>query len=308
MLFTHLRRIGRNGLINFWRNPVISLASLMVMAVTVFIINSLLISSALLDATLVEIKDKVDINVYFTTTATEDEILALRGSLERLPEVSAIDYISREEALENFTRRHSSNALIIQSLQEIGDNPLGASLNIKAFDPSQYESIAKYFDNEALLAEVETGIVEKVNFNQNRAVIERLSEIISSTEALGFLIVLVFSLLAVIVTFNTVRLAIYAAREEITVMRLVGARDNYINGPFMISGTLYGLLAGLLVMILMYPLTSYMGGVTGNFFGTVNIFDYYLDNFLYLLAISLLSGAVLGAFSSFLAVRRYLKI
>ena len=279
------------------------------MAVTLFIINSLFISGAMLDVTLAEIKDKVDVNVYFTTDAPEAEILSLKESLETLPEVALVEYISRELALENFTKRHANNALIIQSIQEIGDNPLGASLNVKAHDPSQYESIANFLEDETALGSTDTpAIVEKVNFNQNRLVIERLAELISSTETIGLLIASLFAILAVIVTFNTVRLAIYAAREEISVMRLVGARNNYIRGPFMISGTLYGILAALLVMVLLYPITAYIGNATGTFFGTVNVFDYYADNFFRLLVMTLIAGAGLGILSSYLAVRRYLKV
>ncbi|MDP3988775.1 MAG: permease-like cell division protein FtsX [bacterium] len=309
MLVTHVRRILRNGLINFWRNPVVSLASLLVMAVTIFIINSLIISSAVFDATLTEIKDKVDINVYFTVNAPEDDILLLKESLEGLPEVTRIEYISREVALENFTTRHANSSLIIQSLQEIGDNPLGASLNIKAQDPSHYESIALFLEEETVLSDTSgPPIIEKVNFKENREVIARLANITSSAERIGLAAVVLFAILAVIVTVNTIRLAIYTAREEISVMRLVGARNNYIRGPFMVSGVLYGVFAGLLVMAVLYPVLSYVGTTTGTFLGTLNVFDYYLDNFFYLLLISIATGVLLGVFSSMLAVRKYLNV
>jgi len=304
-----MRRIVRNGLINFWRNPVVSLASLMVMAVTIFIINSLIISSALFDATLTQVKDKVDINVYFTVNAPEGEILALKGSLENLPEVTRVEYISRETALENFTKRHANNSLIIQSLQEIGDNPLGASLNVKAQDPSHYESIANFLEQETALDDTSgLSIIERVNFKENREVIARLADITASTERIGLVAVILFAVLAVVVTINTIRLAIYTAREEISVMRLVGAHNNYIRGPFMISGVLYGVFAGLLVMVLLYPVLSYIGSTTGAYFGSINVFDYYLDNFFLLLGISVSTGVVLGVFSSVWAVRKYLKV
>ncbi len=309
MFRTKLKRVLRNGLVSFVRNPVISLASLLTMTVTLFIVGSLVISGALLDASLAEIREKVDINVYFKTDATEDQILGIRDSLESLPEVARVEYISREESFANFKNRHANNSLIIQSLEEIGENPLGASLNIKAKDPSQYESIAKFLDAEtALGVSNEDSSIEKVNFQQNKLVIDRMASLIDSTETLGLAITILFSLLAVVVTFNTIRLSIFTARDEIAVMRLVGASKNYVRGPFVVTGLMYGVLAAVLVAALMYPITAGLGDATGSFFGSLNIFEYYVDNFFQILGILLVAGITLGALSSFLAVRKHLAV
>lgn len=309
MFKTKLRRVFKSGLTSFLRNPVISLASILTMAVTLFLVASLLISGALLDASLAEVRDKVDVNVYFKTTAPEDDIFSIRDSLELLPEVARVEYVSREEALAKFKERHANNSLIIQSLEEIGDNPLGASLNIKAKEPSHYESIAKFLEGETALGAGDAdGIIEKVNFQQNKLVIDRMASLIDSTETLGLAMMILFSALAIIVTFNTIRLAIFTARDEISVMRLVGATNNYVRGPFMVTGIVYGTLAAVFVTALLYPITASLGDATGNFFGSLNVFDYYVNNFFQILGVLLISGIGLGAVSSFLAVRKHLSV
>ena len=308
MSTTNLKRALKPGFVMFFRSCFVSFASVLVMVVTLFIIGSLLISGALLESALTLVKDRVDINIYFRTDAREADITNLKNSLIALPEVRTIVYISREQALDDFKERHKDNSLIIDSLEEIGDNPLGASLSIKAREPSQYESIAKFLENDQSLVIDGASIVDKVNFYQNKKIIDRLAKIIASAERLGFAIALLFVVIVVLVTFNTIRLAIYIAREEIAVMRLVGASNWYIRGPFVISGIIYGLIGSVISMGLLYPITSWLGQVTANFFGGVNVSDYYLQNFFQIFLILLATGFALGAVSSFLAVRRYLRV
>ena len=132
MLWTNIKRILRTGFVSFWRNGFVSLASVLVMTVTLFVIGSLVFNNALLDSSIGELKDKVDINVYFLTSADEESILSLKKTIEAFPEVARAEYVSREQALENFRKRHEDDTLTLQALDELGENPLGAVLNIKA--------------------------------------------------------------------------------------------------------------------------------------------------------------------------------
>lgn len=307
---TNAKRIVQAGVLDFTRNVFVTLASVLVMTVTLFVVGMLIFTGVILNSTLAELKSKVDMNIYFTTEAPEEEILALEEKLKALPEVASIEYMSREEALAQFRERHQNDQLTLQSLDELGENPLGAVLNVQAKDVSQYESIATYLQSSSALSQDGASILDKVNFFQERqrVAIDRLTRITDSAERLGFAIILILAATTIAITFNTVRLAIYTAREEIAVMRLVGADQTYIRAPFMIEGVLYGLIAGIITLLLFYPLTFWLGSVTENFFGGVNVFNYYLDHFLFLLFIIIGSGVVLGTVSSFLAVRRYLKI
>ena len=144
MFFTKVKRVLRAGLTAFWRNGFVSLSSMVVMVITLFMIASLIFMSAIFTFALNEIKDKVDIDVYFVSNATESDIFSLKKSIEGLPEVAMVSYTSREQALINFKERHKDDATVLKALDELGDNPLTASLSIKAKDPSQYESVAKF--------------------------------------------------------------------------------------------------------------------------------------------------------------------
>ncbi len=291
-----------------WRNGVVSFAAGLVMTVTLFVLGSLLIGSALLDSTIVQIKDKVDINVYFKLDAKEEDMRAMKKALEGLPEVSAVEYISRDEALADFKERHKDNSLIVASLEELADNPLGASLNVKAKQPSQYEGVAKFLDESAALGKGGVSIIDKVTFNQNKASINKLAQIIDAADRFGAFIILLFSIIALLVTVITIRLAIYASREEIAIMKLVGASNNYVRGPFVISGALYGISAAVLSTLLLWPLTSWITRSTGDFFGALNVSSYYVANLGQIFFLLLGVGVILGVISSLLAIHRYLRV
>ena len=307
-LSTNTRRIIKTGFFSFWRNGFVSLSSVVVMLVTLSVIGGLIFLSAILNTTLTEIRNKVDINVYFVTTAGESSILSLKKTIEGLPEVLEVKYTTREQVLEDFKSKHSNDEITLQALEELGDNPLGATLNIRAKDPSQYEGIAKFLTNQGTLSSGDNSIIDKVNYFQNKTAIDRLSKIIDSANRLGFITTLVLSIVSIIITFNTIRLAIFISKDEISVMRLVGAAQGYIRGPFMVSGILYGGVAALITLIIFFPITYWLGGVTENFFIGLNIFSYYLNNFGQFFLILVGSGALIGAVSSFLATRKYLKV
>ncbi|MEK9185403.1 MAG: permease-like cell division protein FtsX [Patescibacteria group bacterium] len=305
---TKLKRVIKTGFINFFRSGYISLASVLIMVITLSVIASVIFLGAILNTTLTELKNKVDVNVYFLTTTPESDILSLKEKLLTLPEVSNVEYLSREAALENFKKRHENDQITLQALEELGDNPLGAALNIKAKEPSEYQGIAEFLGQENILSRDGKQIIDKVNYLQNKVAIDRLSRIIASSEKLGLVITIVLITISLVITLNTIRLAIYISRDEISVMQLVGASKNYIRGPFVITGVMYGLVAGLLTLILFLPVTYWLGGVTANFFIGLNIFDYYTENIFQIFFIVMLSGVAIGAASSFIAVRRYLKL
>jgi cell division transport system permease protein len=308
MFLIKIKRVFRAGITNFWRNGFVSLSSLVVMFITLFMISSLIFMSAVLKFSLEEIKDKVDINVYFTSNAGEADIFSLKKSIETSSEVAAVTYVSKEEALINFKERHKDDALTLEALNELGENPLTASLSIKAKEPSQYEAIAKFLGSDDSVSGVNNPIIEKVNYYQNKVVIDKLTKITDATNAFGFWVAILFLIISVVITFNTIRLAIFISKDEISVMRLVGASGRYVKGPFVVSGVLYGIVAATLVMIIFFILTYWIGSLSKNFFVGLDLFDFYLKNFGQIFLIIFGSGIALGAISSYLAVQRYLKV
>lgn len=308
MFLTKIRRTIKAGFISFWRNGYVSLASVLVMTVTLAVISSIMFTGALLNSTLDGIKDKVDINVYFVKTADEEDIALLRKSLTSMPQVAGVEYTSRDEALANFRELHKDDELTLSALDEIGTNPLGASFNIKAQDPSEYESIVKFLEDQKANNAAGDTIIDRINYTKNKQAIEALTRIIDASNRLGTIIITFFVIVSILITFNTVRLAIYIFREEIAVMRLVGASEMYIRGPFVTVGIMYGLVSGIVMLILLYPVTYWVGPMTAQIGTGLNVFNYYIANFGFFFLIIVGSGVVLGAISSFLAVRKYLKV
>jgi cell division transport system permease protein len=306
MLFIHFKRIIRSGWHNFIRSGFTSIASILMMTIALSVITSLIFVQASLNASLNDIKDKVDVTIYFIPGTEESAIKDVENSLEKLPEIKEIYYTSQEEALTNFKEKHANDYLTLQALDELDENPLGASLNIRAQDPSQYESIAKYFEDDSALSRGALTIIDKIDYHQNKIVIDRLNSIIAGAQKLGFIVSLVLILISIIITFNTIKIIIYMSREEINVMKLVGAGGRYVQGPFIVSGVLVGIAASLLTVILFIPISIWLGNSMTDFL-SLNLFAYYKSNFIQLFIIMLGSGVILGGVSSSLAVVRYLR-
>ena len=300
------KRIIKSGFKNFKRNGLISWAAILVTTITLSVITTIILLQAVLHFSLNQIKDKVDVTIYFNVGASEEKIMTLKSSLEKLPEVASISYTSSEEALKLFRDRHSKDYPTIQALDEIKDNPLGGYLNIKAKEVSQYETIANFLKSDSISVSGSGSIIDKVNYHQNKLVIDRLNAIISGAQKLGFLITLLLIAISLVITFNTIRLTIFISKEEIGVMRLVGASKMRVRGPFMIEGAIYGMVATIITMVLFWPATIWLGRNMTDFLG-LNLYDYYTSNLFQIFIIILLSGVLLGMISSVLAVRRYLN-
>jgi len=302
MIWVNLKRVVKSGLVSFWRNGWVSLTTIMVMIITLSVLGSLLFGKAILLSVLGQLQNKVDITVYFKADAKESDIVTLQESLSGLDEIKDLNYVSREDALVAFRNRHAENTLIIQSLEELEDNPLGASLNITAQNPSQYESIARFLEASVFSS------IDKINYRQNKVVIDRLTNILQTSKNLGTGISIVLIVIALLVTFNTIRLAIYTSRGEIKIMRLVGASNRYIRSPFIVEGILYGFISAVVTMTLFYPLTLWLGPLSERFFGDINIFYYYIANFFQIMLLLSAVGISLGVVSSWFATRRYLRV
>ena len=302
-MITATKRIIRSGFIGFWRNAYVSIASIFVMSIALFVIGTALFVDQLLMASLQNIQSRVDINVYFTTDAPTEQVLSLQGQLEELPEVAGVSYTSREQALAQYRERNRNEAAAIQALEELEENPLGASLAVQAVDTAQYASIAQYLEGQ----EQHAGIIDAVNFADNREAIDRLTGIIAAVENATFVVMLILIVAAILITFNTIRLAIYTTRDEIAVMRLVGASNTYIRGPFMLQGVMYGVIAGLVALLVLYPMSLWLGPKTESFF-EFNLYEYFISDLYVIAAVVIGIGVVMGLISSVFAVARYLRI
>lgn len=307
-LWVNTKRIARYGLIGFVRNGFVSLAAVVIMTITLFVVAVLLISSAALTSTLDDLTNKVDVTVYFLPSASSDQVTQLQKSLQALPQVASVTYESPDDALAGFRERHKDDQVELQALDLIGSNPFGPALAIHAKDTSQYESITKFITDQENVNKGLASVIYDVNFYRNKSAIDRLTGVIQASRKIGAAVALVLGLSTLLIAFNTIRLAIYTARDEIGIMNLVGAGRWYVRGPFMIAGVLYGLVSGLLVLLILYPITAWIGPGSETFFGSFNVFTYFIQAFSLLFFVVIGSGIALGALSSYLAVRRYLKV
>lgn len=308
MTGTLIRRILSAGFTGFYRNRTVSLSSIFILSITLAIIGAFLFFRAVFNFTLAEIKDKVDVRIYFTVDATEDQVAEVKAKLLGLPQVSSVTTTSREEALAQFRERHNGDQLTLQALDELGTNPFGASLSIIAKDPSQYESIAQSLSSGSSLLGDSTSVVDKINYYQLKDSIDKLNSIIAWVNTVGFWLSMLFIIMSCMIVYNTIRLAIFVYRDEIAVMKLVGASNMFIRGPFIVESVLYGIVATLITLAIMYPTTLWVAKKTVLFFEGMNIHAYFINHLFEITSILLGFGVLLSVISSILAVRKYLKI
>jgi len=302
-MFIFLVRIIKYGFQSFVRNGLLSSATIAVMTLTLLLCAGLIIFGNAGKTVLANLQSKIDISIYFKNNVSENQILAIKKNLEKLDEVASVDYISQDDALATFKERHKDDPIILKSLEELGYNPLSASLNIKAKNPKSYEGIANYLEKE-----IPSEFIDKINYSQNQVIIERLTKIIDTVRNAGLILAAVLALIAFLVTFNTIRLAIYSNRESIGIMRLVGANSSLIRGPYIIQGFIISLASTILSMIVLIPVVYGVARYVNNFMPEFNIVHFYWSNFFYLFGIQFLVGLFLGIISSIIAIRKYLRV
>lgn len=306
MFWTNIKRVTKSGFVNFWRNGSVSFTAGLIMTLALLVVGSLVLTQALLRSTLSSIKDKVDVSVYFVVDAKDADMQGLKKQVDALPEVASTKFSSSDEELAAFKERHANDEPTLRALDEVGDNPFGAALEIKAKEPGHYESIANFLDDQK--KNNNASYIDKVNYARNKEAIDALANITAASRKLGVAIVVFFASIAFLITFNTIRLTIYMSREEISVKRLVGASTRYIKGPFVVSGIMYGALGTILAALALLPLTYWAGPYTVKLGTGLDIFSYYRTHIFPIFGILLASGVGIGALSSYLAVKKYLKI
>ncbi len=298
-----LKRIFDTGWTNFKRNSYLSLGTTGVMVLVLSMFSGLLAVNYISSRIVSTLQDKVDVSVYFKNEAKEEEILQVKNDLESLSQVKVVTYISKDQAFEDFKQKHAGDALIQESLAELESNPLQASLNVKANESSQYASIAGFLEENKLRS-----VVDKINFYENEQVIKRVEGIYRGIQNWGFIATMALALVAVLVTFNTIRLTIYNQKQEIEIMRLVGGSSWHIKAPYLVEGGLYGAFAGLITIAMFYPAVIFASPKVEALMPEVGLLGYFLTNILQFAGLVLLVGILLGAVSSFVAIRRFLKV
>lgn len=302
------KRVFKSGFVSFLRNKTVSLSSVGILTTTLIIIGVFFFFRGIFDYSLNQVRNKVDIKIYFKLDAEDSQILDIKNRIKTLPEVQSIELVTAEQSLTDFQEKHSNDPVTLQALAELDTNPFGAMLTVFAKDTNSYDYISNTLSSESDFLGESYSAIDKINYFELKPTIDRLNNMIRLFNSIGYWVTLLFLVISSLIIFNTIRLSIFIYKEEIAVMKLVGASNMHIRGPFLVESSIYAVISSLLAMIFFFPTTFYLAKNTIDFFSGLDIFQYYLQNFFVLFLLLLIISLLLATFSSLLAIRRYLKI
>ena len=299
-MFTSLERIIRSGWITFKRQAGFTVATIFIMAITISLITSLFLFQKITKFSISLLQDKVDVSVYFKDTSLEQDILEIKEQIAKIPEVKSVEYVSNEEAKKRLLEKYPE---LTESLRETQGMLNLASLNIKAGQADQYAAIANFLEKAPF-----KNLIQKTDYYQRKLVIEKIFSVTSAINHTGVVLSLILVIIAFLVAFNQIRLAISNSKEEIFIQRLVGASNWFIRGPFLIQGVISGFFAALVTLLIFIPLVYSLSPKMEVFFPGLNLFGYFINNFFLIFLIQILTGIGVGVISSIIAIRKYLKV
>ncbi len=304
MFFVSLKRIARYGYQSFLRDKGSSVALLFIMVFTLSLVTALFLVRGATTFLVLALESRVDVSAYFVKETPEQSILDVQTQLTHLSEIRDVRYVSQEDALKKFTETNQDDLVILSSLEEVGGNPLLASLNIRTWKQGDYAKVVDFLQNKEDFAP----LIEKIDYQDRQPVIEKIGALTTGIQTIGFIMVLVLGLAVVLVAFNTTRLAIYHARKEIEVMRLVGASNAFIRGPFFIHGALVGVIASFITTLLFIAPVFLISGFVERLLPGFSLTGYFLSNIFLIILLQLVVGIGLGILSSAIAMRKYLEV
>jgi len=305
-MFTSLKRIIKSGWKSFFRDRGLAAATVFILVLAISLATSLFLFRGVSQFIISLIEQKADISVYFKQEVfvPEEEILKIKDELAKIPEVKEIEYISHEEAVKKFLERYPEERSphITRGVKETEGVLNLASLNIKAAEAAQYAAIAKFLETAPFKNLID------VDYYPRKPLIERIFSLTSTLNRAFLLFSIILAAAAILITFNTIRLAIYNSGEEIKIQRLVGASNWFIRGPFLVQGAISGFLA-FLISLAIFSLVCWIASPKlAVLFSDLNLFKFFLANFWSLFLIQLITGIGLGVISSLIAIRKYLKV
>lgn len=300
-------RILKAGMQNFIRNATLAVAAIAVMVITLSIILFSVIANATFNNTIQQINDKIDISVYLEDDVTTEQKDQLIRDLQDFPNVREVSYLSKEDALAAYKEQNKDNLDLLLAISQ-ADNPLPATIQIKPRDPNKISDIQAYLDKP----EVKELQSDETSYSGDRRT--ALDNITSATKFMrqaGLVGVIIFAVVSMLIIFNTIRMAIFNRRDELQIMRLLGASTSYIRGPFIVETVLYGVVSAIISIVLCNIIFSVADSAfQATNFGLLDISfasNFFAENFWLILLGQLTAGILIGAVSSVIATRRYLK-
>ncbi len=301
----NIKRVFNFALVDFMRNKGTSIAAIFILAITTLLVTMLFLLQGASSFLVSTVQDKIDIAAYFKSDTAEANILSAKDEIIKdAPGIKSIDYISKDQALANFTEKNKGNDVLNKALSEVGGNPFLPSLNITTNgDPAEYEQI-----NAILQSDKYNALIDKVDFSQKKDTIEKVFSITSNINKFGIILGIILTLIAISVVFNTLKLVIDNSKDEINTMTIVGASSWFVRAPFILEGAIFGVISFVLCLIATLFLSySVSGGIEAILPG-FNMFDYFISHIFLIMFIQILCGVGLGVVSSFIVVTKYLKV
>ncbi|MCD6097141.1 permease-like cell division protein FtsX [bacterium] len=289
---------------SFFRNFWLSIVSILMIFLMLFSLSIFGVLNILFNYAFTSLEEKVDLNFYLKNDLTLEQISDFKTGIENLPQVKSVSYLSAEDVFEDFKKSNQQDETIAKAIEEIEKNPFGPLLSVKLFDPSQVQEVVDYVSGSEF-----KDFIQDEDFFDYQSVAEVLTNFSKKLKLFLGSITLFFVLVAGLAIFNTVRLGIYARRDEIAIMRLVGAKASFIRAPFIIESCLYALIAWLINLGIFSYVLKFIDPYLTDFFGSGFVFSEYFQNFYWqFFGILGVFGLILVVFSGLVAIWRYLKI
>lgn len=300
-----LLRILKFSFQSIWRNAWLSFVTLTIFLLTLLTINAVLFLNLLADGAISAIEDKVQVAVYFNPGTSEDIEGAVREYLLSLPQVKTVDSVTAEEALADFKERHASDPTILSALDEVGGNPFGNAVLISANDPDDFAFIL-----EAVQKPEFAESIKQTNYTNYQAAIASITAMSDRVRVAGYALAGFFALVAILIIFNSIRVAVYVHRDEIGIMKLVGAHDWFVRAPFLVEALLLTTLATSVIAGSVLLVAKKFNGPIMEYFGTadLNVWAYFTDNWLLVFGGQFLVLTVLALFTTAFAMRKHLRV
>ncbi|OGY92172.1 MAG: hypothetical protein A3H70_04830 [Candidatus Komeilibacteria bacterium RIFCSPLOWO2_02_FULL_48_11] len=306
MLLLSLSRLIKFSLQNFFRNIWLSVVTITIVVLTLFSVTSLVFINAIMGEAIALVKSKVDISVYFKPTVSQEQIFAVQNGLEDLNYVKEVKYVSKAEALEKMRQQYNDSPLILDALKELQENPLGDTLVVTAKKTADYQKIVDVLNGTPQYAV----LIDNKSFDDNRYIIEKLETLSGQIKSGGWAVTIFFAIIAVLVIINTIRIAIYTHRDEIAIMKLVGASNTFVRGPFLGEAILYAVIGAALTTALAYLVANvsdpYVAGLLGH--ANFSLASYLNGNFWKIFGTELAGMTAFSVLSTSVALSRYLKV
>ncbi len=297
-------RIIKFAFQDMWRNIGLSFMTVFILILMLFSVNMLWSVKVLTNEAVSLVKDQVSLATYLVPTVSDKDVLDLKNHIEAISEVEKVDVMSRADVLESFQKRHQNSPEVLGALKELDNNPFGPTLMIKTKEPDSYKQVLEVLNSPNYV-----GLIESKSFDGHEDALLRLQSITNRVENIGLGLTIAFGLIAFLIIFNTVRVAIFTHRTEISIKRLVGAHNWFIRGPYLVESLLFTVISVLITAVVLYfvfhKLDPYLGAV---FPGDFSLTNYYKSNILYLAFVQTSSVLVLTTISSSLAMRKQLKV